>query len=48
MRKSLQDAQAEISAIQVRIQADDHGCEERTRQRAAVEKQVVAIQSRIE
>jgi uncharacterized protein involved in exopolysaccharide biosynthesis len=48
MRKSLQDAQAEISAIQVRIQATTMDIEERTRQRATVEKQVVAIQSRIE
>ena len=48
MQKSLQDVQAQISATQVRIQATTMDTEERTRQRAEVEKQIVAIQSRIE
>jgi polysaccharide chain length determinant protein (PEP-CTERM system associated) len=48
MQKSLQDVQAQTSAIQVRIQATTMDIEERTRQRADVEKQIVAIQSRIE
>jgi uncharacterized protein involved in exopolysaccharide biosynthesis len=48
MQKSLQDVQAQISATQVRIQATTMDVEERTRQRADVEKQITAIQSRIE
>jgi polysaccharide chain length determinant protein (PEP-CTERM system associated) len=48
MQKSLQDAQAQTAATQVRIQATTMDVEERTRQRADVEKQIAAIQSRIE
>ncbi|MGA2267979.1 MAG: GNVR domain-containing protein [Bryobacteraceae bacterium] len=48
MQKSLQDVQAQLSATQVRIQATTMDVEERTRQKAEVEKQLVAIQSRIE
>jgi polysaccharide chain length determinant protein (PEP-CTERM system associated) len=48
MQKSLQDVQAQTSATQVRIQAATMDIEERTRQRAELEKQIVAIQSRIE
>jgi polysaccharide chain length determinant protein (PEP-CTERM system associated) len=48
MQKSLQDVQAQISATQVRIQAATMDAEERTRQKAELEKQIVAIQSRIE
>jgi succinoglycan biosynthesis transport protein ExoP len=48
MQKSLQDVQAQTSATQVRIQATTMDIEERTRQRADVEKQIAAIQSRIE
>ena len=48
MQKSLQDVQAQISATQVRIQATTMDIEERTRQRTDVEKQIAAIQSRIE
>jgi polysaccharide chain length determinant protein (PEP-CTERM system associated) len=48
MQKSLQDVQAQISATQVRIQAATMDAEERTRQKAELEKQIVAVQSRIE
>jgi polysaccharide chain length determinant protein (PEP-CTERM system associated) len=48
MQKSLQDVQAQTAATQVRIQAATMDIEERTRQRAELEKQIVAIQSRIE
>lgn len=48
MQKSLQDVQAQVAAAQVRIQATTMDIEERTRQRANVEKQIVAIQTRIE
>jgi uncharacterized protein involved in exopolysaccharide biosynthesis len=48
MQKSLQDVQAQISATQVRIQAGTMDVEERTRQRSEIEKEIVAIQSRIE
>ena len=48
MQKSLQDVQAQISATQVRIQASTMDIEERTRQRADLEKQIATIQSRIE
>ena len=48
MQKSLQDVQAQTAATQVRIQAATMDVEERTRQRAELEKQIVAIQSRIE
>jgi polysaccharide chain length determinant protein (PEP-CTERM system associated) len=48
MQKSLQDVQAQTSATQVRIQATTMDVEERTRQRTDVEKQIAAIQSRIE
>jgi polysaccharide chain length determinant protein (PEP-CTERM system associated) len=48
MQKSLQDVQAQIAAVSVRIQAANMDVEERIRQKAEVEKQIVAIQSRIE
>jgi len=48
MQKSLQDVQAQIGATQVRIQATTMDLEERTRQKAEMEKQIVAVQSRIE
>jgi uncharacterized protein involved in exopolysaccharide biosynthesis len=48
MQKSLQDVQSQISATQVRIQAATMDIEERTRQKAELEKQIVAVQSRIE
>ena len=48
MQKSLQDVQAQIGATQVRIQATTMDIEERTRQKAEMEKQIVAVQSRIE
>ena len=48
MQKSLQDVQAQVAAIQVRIQATTMDLEQRTRQKAEKEKQVVGVQSRIE
>jgi polysaccharide chain length determinant protein (PEP-CTERM system associated) len=48
MQKSLQDVQAQVAAIQVRIQATTMDLEQRTRQKAEMEKQVVGVQSRIE
>jgi polysaccharide chain length determinant protein (PEP-CTERM system associated) len=48
MQKSLQDVQAQIAATQVRIQATTMDLEQRTRQKAEMEKQVVGVQSRIE
>jgi polysaccharide chain length determinant protein (PEP-CTERM system associated) len=48
MQKSLQDVQAQTAAVQVRIQATTMDIEARTRQRTDVEKQIVAVQSRIE
>jgi uncharacterized protein involved in exopolysaccharide biosynthesis len=48
MQKSLQDVQAQTSAVQVRIQATTMDIEARTRQRADVEKQIVKVQSQIE
>jgi capsular polysaccharide biosynthesis protein len=48
MQRSLQDVQSQITATQVRIQAATMDVEERTRRRADVEKQVVAMVSRIE
>jgi polysaccharide chain length determinant protein (PEP-CTERM system associated) len=48
MQKNLQDVQAQISATQVRIQAATMDAEERTRQKAELEKEIVGIQSRIE
>ena len=48
MQKSLQDVQAQTAATQVRIQATTMDLEERTRQKAEMEKQIVAVQSRIE
>ncbi len=48
MQKSLQDVQAQTSATQVRIQATTMDVEERTRQRADVEKRINSIQSRID
>jgi polysaccharide chain length determinant protein (PEP-CTERM system associated) len=48
MQKSLQDVQAQSSAVQVRIQATTMDIETRTRQRADVEKQIVKVQSQIE
>jgi|ERR1035437_2341865 succinoglycan biosynthesis transport protein ExoP len=48
MQKSLQAVQAQTSATQVRIQATTMDIEERTRQRTGLEKQIAAIQSRIE
>ena len=48
MQKSLQDVQAQTAATQVRIQATAMDIEQRTRQKAELEKQAVAIQSRIE
>ena len=48
MQKSLQDVQAQVAATQVRIQATTMDLEQRTRQKAEKEKQVVGVQSRIE
>jgi polysaccharide chain length determinant protein (PEP-CTERM system associated) len=48
MQKSLQDVQAQIAATQVRIQATTMDLEQRTRQKAEMEKQIVGVQSRIE
>ncbi|MGA9624358.1 MAG: GNVR domain-containing protein [Bryobacteraceae bacterium] len=48
MQKSLQDVQAQTAATQVRIQATTMDLEQRTRQKAEMEKQIVAVQSRIE
>jgi succinoglycan biosynthesis transport protein ExoP len=48
MQKSLQDVQAQTAAVQVRIQATTMDLEQRTRQKAEMEKQIVAVQSRIE
>ena len=48
MQKSLQDVQAQTAAIQVRIQATTLDLEQRTRQRADVEKQIVKVQSQID
>jgi polysaccharide biosynthesis transport protein len=48
MQKSLQDVQAQVAATQVRIQATTMDLEQRTRQKAEMEKQIVGIQSRIE
>jgi succinoglycan biosynthesis transport protein ExoP len=48
MQKSLQDVQAQVAAIQVRIQATTMDLEQRTRQKAEKEKQIVGVQSRIE
>jgi succinoglycan biosynthesis transport protein ExoP len=48
MQKSLQDIQAQTAATQVRIQATTMDLEQRTRQKAEMEKQIVGVQSRIE
>jgi uncharacterized protein involved in exopolysaccharide biosynthesis len=48
MQKGLQDVQTQIASTQVRIQATTMDIEQRTRQKAELEKQIVAIQSRIE
>jgi polysaccharide chain length determinant protein (PEP-CTERM system associated) len=48
MQKGLQDLQTQIASTQVRIQATTMDIEQRTRQKAELEKQIVAIQSRIE
>src|SRR5664280_958981 len=48
MQKSLQDVQAQTSATQVRIQATTMDIEERTRQRAEVERRIAKTQSLIE
>jgi polysaccharide chain length determinant protein (PEP-CTERM system associated) len=48
MQKSLQDVQAQTAATQVRIQATTMDLEQRTRQRADVEKQIVKVQSQID
>ncbi len=48
MQKSLQNVQSQSAATQVRIQAATMDIEEKTRQRADLEKQIGTIQSRIE